>query len=199
MFSLLARGRRACGLSTPAAIASGLLILACCSPAFAQAGGAAGGLSWLRTQQRPDGTWSGEERLAIRDTAEVIRAFDLLAPDDLALQAALDSLAAGNARTIDLEARRLLVLVDHLPALALSEPLAELLAAQTADGGWGLQRHFAASEALDTALAVRPIIAAHSTSLNPLFAALGRLQQLQNADGGYSRIQADVVGRADDG
>jgi streptogramin lyase len=163
------------------------------SVAHAQAGGGAGGgLSWLRAAQRSDGTWYGEPRLAIRDTAEAVRAFELLAPADLAIQEALDALAAEAASSIDLEARRLTILAGHVPALALSDALGQLLAAQAADGGWGIQRSFASSEALDTALAVRPLIAAQASSVDPLFAAVACLDRLQNADGGFSRIQADT-------
>ncbi len=159
--------------------------------AEAQAGGASAGLTWLRSQQRPEGTWHGDPRLAIRDTAEAIRAFAALAPDDLALTAALDTLAATSARSVDLEARRLLVLAEHVPWISLEDAMYGLQAAQATDGGWGIQRGSSASEALDTALAVRALLEGAPAATPAALTAFARLRSLQNADGGFSRVPGE--------
>ena len=160
--------------------------------ASAQGGGAAGGLSWLRSQQAASGLWAGHPRLAIRDTAEAIRAFELLAPDDPALIEALDALSASHARAQDLQARRLTALLGHVPAVALHDALTTLLAAQARDGGWGLQSGSAASDALDTALCLRPLVLAGRMDSGALVAVGDRLGELQNADGGFARITGEL-------
>jgi streptogramin lyase len=159
--------------------------------ALAQAGGAAAGLGWLRGQQNPDGAWAGEPRLRIRDTAEAIRAFHEIAPNDLAIADGLDALSAARARTVDLEARRLLVLLEHIPEFVLQEALAGLVEARAIDGGWGLHRGSSTSDVLDTALAMQAFVAAGYLCTDNLFSGLARMQALRNADGGYGRIPGD--------
>jgi hypothetical protein len=159
--------------------------------AFAQDEGAAAALAWLRGAQLADGTWAGDPRLALRDTAEVLRAFDVLAPDDEAVRDAEDVLAARADVTVDLEARRLEALSSRLPAVVLEQPISDLLAARVPDGGWAIASSFAVSDALDTSLALRGLLAAGPVSAEVIVSALSRLEVLQSPDGGFAHAAGE--------
>lgn len=185
-------GQRAESRALPACLAVPFVVASLAfAPVVHAQGGAAAGFAWLRSQQRPDGAWGGDERLLLRDTPEVIDAFEFFAPDDPAVARALDALGAVRGATVDTEARRLSALVDHLPVVVLEAEITSLLAARAPDGGWGIHRGFEVSEALDTALALRALAGTRVPPRAVVAQALGRLDEIGNADSGFGLASGD--------
>ena len=151
------------------------------------------GLGWLRSVQATDGTWSADPRLRLRDTAEAAVAFRMVAPTDPALVRAADALTAARSTSLDLEARRLygLLTAGAIPPAFLREALAQLVAARTADGGWGASQHFAVADPLDTALAALALAPTGLLSATELAAVVTRLELLQNPDGGFFQAASE--------
>ncbi len=162
--------------------------------------GPAGGIQWLREQQGVDGSWAGEARLAFRDTAEAVEAFELLAPEDGAITGAVDMLAGTTSPSLDLEARRLGVLGERLPRAIVNASLLELKAAQAPDGGWGSHRRYSRSSALESGLAARALALPGALLPDEAFALLGRLEELQDTSGGFASAEggdADLITTAE--
>jgi|GEM_PF-1047923 len=173
-----------------AAVASSALALG--PPVVADENGAAGGLAWLRSSQREDGLWGWDDRLAVRDSVEVLRAFEALAPSDPILSAAREVLASQAPATVDLEARLVEALRPTISEAILSVAMGELLAMRSRDGGWGITAGYETSDALDTALALRALVSTTSLGANELLAAVNRLIALQNADGGFGAANGEL-------
>lgn len=149
------------------------------------------GLLWLRSVQQADATWFGDSRLVARDTAEAIKSLSLFAPADPAISRGVGALLTAPARSIDLEARRLVATRILVPEVILSLQLLDLSRARARDGGWGVMAGFEAGDALDTALAIRALLGTAALSSNDLVAAVNRLGLLQNADGGFARSDGE--------
>jgi len=159
--------------------------------AQAQGGGAEGGLAWLRAHQGADGRWLSDERLAVRDTATAFATFRALVPEDAAILRAVDALSAGDAATVDLEARRLEALAPLVPEVLLAAAREELAAAAAPDGGWGLTAAFGVSDGLDTALATRALLRTSAFTAARFAAMLPRLRALQGPDGGFAQAAGE--------
>ncbi|MDJ0852191.1 MAG: CARDB domain-containing protein [Myxococcota bacterium] len=139
----------------------------------------ADGLAWLRSVQDADGSWADKEGTRVRDTAEVFRVLSELDPLAPALADARIFLLSQAGLDTDSLAR----LIQALGPVAGAENLAELLARQNADGGWGLNPGDL-SDALDTALAVLALDS-FGNSEAASNAGLGFLAARQNPDGGW--------------
>lgn len=142
-----------------------------------QPGGITAALDWLRQRQLADGRWQDRPATAVRDTAAVIELLQELDPAYAGLARARSWLAAQSAANHDQQSARLLL--DGNPTLAT-----QLIAAQSADGGWGLVAGFQDS-VTDTAL-VAAALARRESGAGSVRTALQQLATRQNGDGSFA-------------
>ncbi len=149
-------------------------------PGPANPGNSAAGLSWLKAQQRSDGSFMDAAGLAPRDTL-LARSF-LRASDPVyrGLGPAGAWIAARPPGNTDFLARRL---IESTAGERRAEDVSALLATRNHDGGWGLGERLR-SNPLDTALAVQALrlVNADESVLRP---AVQLLVSWQNPDGGW--------------
>lgn len=150
------------------------------------------GVVWLRSQQRSDGMWGNDDRLAVRDTAEVLKTLEVVAAADSMVMAGIGALVAHPSLSVDLQARRIEALGPKLPAAILARDFSALSVAQSYDGGWATGPGFTASDALDTALALRALVGTEFLNQGALLAGVNRLAALQNPDGGVPLAAGEV-------
>jgi hypothetical protein len=162
------------------------------SAALAEGVGAESGLAWLRATQRADGLWGFDDRLVVRDSVEVLQAFESLSPADAILLSARETLVAQAPSTVDLEARLAAAMRTALPEPLLAVWLSEVAAMRSQRGGWGITAGYETCDALDTALALRSLVGTSYLSTSNLVADIGCLTGLQNADGGFGQANGEI-------
>lgn len=140
-------------------------------------GGVSAALEWLRQRQLADGRWQDRPATAQRDTAAVIELLQELDPAYAGLARARSWLAAQAAVNHDQQSARLVLHSDDTAA-------ANLIAAQSPGGGWGLAAGFQDSVA-DTAL-VAAALAGRESGTGSVRAALQQLAARQNSDGSFA-------------
>ncbi|MCQ4163760.1 CARDB domain-containing protein [Tahibacter harae] len=140
-------------------------------------GGISAALDWLRQRQLADGRWQDRPATALRDTAAVIELLQELDPAYAGLARARSWLTAQAGANHDQQSARLVL--DGDAALAT-----KLIAAQSADGGWGLAAGFQDS-VTDTAL-VAAALAGRESGAGSVRAALQQLAARQNGDGSFA-------------
>ncbi len=145
-------------------------------------------LSWLLARQELDGTWADSPGTSLRDTATVVQALARAGATGPAWQRGLSWLQGARSESLDFSARRDAALAD-LRVLGADRTARAtlLLARQNADGGLGAGLDFA-SDALDTALALRALRTLGHPADARVSAAIGALQSLQSADGGWAAV-----------
>lgn len=146
------------------------------SGAAATAPGVAAATAWIKQRQLPDGHWQDRAATALRDTAAAVQLLQQVEPDWPGLTPARGWLAAQNPASFDAQRWKL-----------LADPQAGsggLLAAQSADGGWGIAAGFTDAN-LDTA-GVAEALAQHDANADGLRRALLGLGSRQNADGSFA-------------
>lgn len=142
------------------------------------------GLTWLKSQQKSDGSFMDAAGLAPRDTLlarSYLRAADPVASGLGSATAWITGLSVSNT---DFLARRL---IESFANERRAEDVAALLEARNRDGGWGLGENLQ-SNPLDTALAVRALRLANGDERG-IKPALDLLLLWQNADGGWGNAQ----------
>lgn len=148
-------------------------------------------LAWLAARQDLDGSWADAPETRARDSAAAVTALSRARAGLLALQRGIAWLRGAQPESLDFRAR----VAAGLEPSALTPAerqghLSRILAGQNADGGWGAARDFA-SDALDTALALRAL----KSLGHPLDARVTRgveaLGALASADGGWSGVLGD--------
>ena len=146
------------------------------------------GAAWLVAAQKEDGSWATDLRLTERETSEAVTVLRNFATGTSAAARGLQWLTANGNGNTDYLATRIAALADagQIPATLL----AELLARQNGDGGWGSDRNYS-SNPVDTALALKALVAAHTTGIavenGKTFLIAG-----QNPDGGWG-FHADAA------
>jgi subtilase family serine protease len=141
------------------------------------------GLTWLRQQQRGDGSWMDKLATQLRDTTV---ALDILSRLDLSFTgqtSALAWLAAQTPESTDYRTRQAqALLAANATTRGLLEPLVAL---HNADGGWGITAGYA-SDPLDTALVVMAAGRRPEIDARIIDQALQYLLNNSNPDGGWS-------------
>ena len=154
-------------------------------PGTGNPGNNAAGLSWLKAQQRSDGSFMDAAGLAPRDTLlarSYLRAAD---PAHSGFGAAGAWIAARQLGNTDFLARRL---IESTAGERRAEDVSALLAARNGDGGWGLGERLR-SNPLDTALAIQALRLANADE-GVLRPAVDLLLSWQNLDGGWGNAAA---------
>lgn len=143
-------------------------------------GSNASGLSWLKIQQKADGSFMDATGLAVRDTL-LARAYLLAAdPTFSGLNASKVWIANQNLSNTDFLARRL---IEGTANERRAEDVSALLEKRNPDGGWGLGGNLN-SNPMDTALAIQALRSVN-TGQDVLEPAKRLLLNWQNADGGW--------------
>lgn len=144
----------------------------------------ADGVRWLMNNQQNDGSWMDLSETARRDTAEaaiVLKNFEMARQNRQNGLQWLTGITAGNT---DYLTRSIAALMDSgQDASALAQ---ELVSLQNADGGWGSSGRTYASNAVDTALALKALYAAGYAGQGAASKAIAYLTSRQNQDGGWS-------------
>ena len=138
--------------------------------------------SWLLAQQRLDGSWADASSTAVRDTATAVEALAQSVPGSPAIARGLAWLAGAEPRSTDFAARQGLVLGPG--SADRSRRAGDLLARQTADGGFGAGNDYS-SDPLDTALVLRALKALGHPPDTAARRALLALGALRAAGGGW--------------
>ena len=145
-------------------------------------------LAWLGARQGLDGSWADSPQTRERDTTAAVVAL-LRAKEGLpAAQRGIAWLRAAQPGSLDFQAR----VATALESLALPDPeraarLARVLGGQNPDGGFGAGADFA-SDALDTALALRALKALRHPEDARVRDAVAGLAALASADGGWAAV-----------
>lgn len=154
-------------------------------PGTGNPGNNAAGLSWLKAQQRSDGSFMDAAGLAPRDTL-LARAYLRTAdPAHSGLGPAGAWIAARQLGNTDFLARRL---IESTAGERRAEDVSALLAARNGDGGWGLGERLR-SNPLDTALAIQALRLANADE-GVIRPAVDLLLSWQNLDGGWGNAAA---------
>jgi len=143
-------------------------------------GNNAAGLSWLKSQQKPDGSFMDATGLAPRDTLlarSYLRSAD---PVYSGLGTATAWVSGFQASNTDFLARKL---IESTAGERQASDVSALLAARNTDGGWGLGENLR-SNPLDTALAIQSLRLANADG-NAFEPAADLLLTWQNTDGGW--------------
>ncbi|MBN8741552.1 MAG: hypothetical protein BGP24_19365 [Lysobacterales bacterium 69-70] len=146
------------------------------SDAAATPPGVAAATAWIKQRQLPDGHWQDRAATALRDTAAALQLLQQVEPDCPGLATARTWVAAQNPASHDARSWKL-----------LADPQAgadSLLAAQSADGGWGIAAGFEDAN-LDTA-GVAEALAGRDANADGVRRALIRLGSRQNGDGSFA-------------
>ncbi len=145
-------------------------------------------LAWLGAQQRLDGSWSDAAETQVRDTAAAVGALLRAGATGPAWQRGLSWLRQTQPESLDFRARAGAALSEAgLPAGTRALLAAAMLQTQNADGGFGAGRDFA-SDALDTALALRALAAWQHPADDRAPRAVAALSALANPDGGWPAV-----------
>lgn len=122
--------------------------------AAAQDAAVTSGATYLKNQQKQDGSWSDKPR-QLFDTVEAANTLKVTGQFPESFSSAVEFVAGFQAKGTDATARKLLVLA--LGGKELSATKSELLAKQQAGGGWGSERGQRGTP-IDTAIALRGLI-----------------------------------------
>ncbi|MCG8432821.1 MAG: carboxypeptidase regulatory-like domain-containing protein, partial [Gammaproteobacteria bacterium] len=143
-------------------------------------------VDWLASKANPDGSYATNADVAtsFQSTAEVLRAFAVLSETTQpGIPAALGFIGVESFNNTENLARK--IIVNGELGNDVSVLLAELLASQNADGGFGEFAGFA-STPLDTAFALEALATTGASQNIALERAVGFLRDVQAADGGFS-------------
>ncbi len=150
-------------------------------------------LAWLLAAQSPDGRWEDTAPTALRDSAAVLEALAHAGVTSATQQRGLLWLTGSQPRTLDFAARRAALLGrTGVSAPDRAALIRDLLAAQDQDGGFGFAPGYA-SDALDTALALRALSALGQPLGSPVRAAIASLGALQLPAGGWPAVAGAEV------
>jgi subtilase family serine protease len=145
-------------------------------------------LGWLVAQQAIDGSWADSAETRLRDTAASVRALATAGVAGTAWQRGIAWLQGAAPESLDFRARVASALGPAGVAAAdRTARIATLLSTQNADGGFGAGRDFA-SDALDTALALRALRALEYPEDARVRAAVPAFADLANPDGGWPAV-----------
>ena len=145
-------------------------------------------LAWLGARQGLDGSWADAPQTRERDTAAAVVALLRAKAALPAAQRGLAWLRSAQPESLDFQAR----VATALEPLALAAPeraarIARVLGGQNPDGGFGAGLDFA-SDALDTALALRALKALQQPEDAGVRSGVASLAALANADGGWAAV-----------
>ena len=145
-------------------------------------------LAWLAARQGLDGSWSDSAETRVRDTSSAVRALLRAGAAGPAAQRGLAWLTGAQPESLDFQARAATALDPALLSAAdRSTRVSRVLGGQNPDGGFGAGRDFA-SDALDTALALRALKALGHAADDPVRRAVAALDGLGGPDGGWPAV-----------
>jgi len=148
--------------------------------ANAQADSINEGVTWLLSNQNPDGSWSEEPRIYL-DTYTALEALFHLNVNNAQISQAVSWVSIQNSSTSDDLAHRVLLL--SLAGEDTTTALTTLLTFKNTDNGWGTDNDFS-SDVLDATLALQALKAVNYSDLETISYALFYLTSNQNSDGG---------------
>lgn len=149
------------------------------------------GINYLRSTQRADGGWQSAAVRPSQATAEALRAFQELAPGEIAVRAAAANfLEIEGVFDSDDRAQRLSALAGE--GRDVSALAAQLVAAADPNGGWGLSSAYV-NDPLDTALTLLALTGRPEATDDLVRGGLLRLLVSQLADGGFPCFNASAI------
>ena len=145
-------------------------------------------LEWLAARQSLDGSWADSLETRVRETASAVTALVRARAAMPAAQRGIAWLQAVAPESLDFQARAAIALEPSLLGVAdRASRVARLLDGQNPDGGFGAGRDFA-SDALDTALALRALKALGRPADDRVQRAVRALAGLVTTDGGWPAV-----------
>jgi subtilase family serine protease len=158
------------------------------SPPLAAAPDLQKALAWLAAQQGLDGSWADAAETRPRDTAAAVWALAAAGASGPAWSRGVAWLQQAQPESLDFRARLASALAPRaLTAADRAARAATLFSSQNADGGFGAGTDFA-SDALDTALALRALKALDQVEDARVRLAVNALAGLANPDGGWPAV-----------
>jgi len=144
-------------------------------------------VDWLLVQQSEAGFWQDKLATRVRDTALAARFISHARPASSAWVSGRDWLLSHTAASSDDQVWQLES--SLLPGDVNSQLIADLIAQQMPDGGWGLQRRFQSSP-LDTARVAASVGGGLPNMISEQ--TYSYLRSLQNANGSWSPVNGGV-------
>lgn len=144
-------------------------------------------LAWLVARQSIDGRFEDSTHTAIRDTGAALDALTAAGVVGPSRDRAAAYLHNAVGRSVDAASRRAQALAESLSAQERAALIAQLLSFQNEDGGFGADLGFA-SDALDTALALRALKSLGAPTDARLRRAIACLAALASSDGGWPAV-----------
>lgn len=140
------------------------------------------GFSWLRLQQKSDGSWSDKASSSMRDTSVSLGVLNRLDPEFNKTKQALNWMLAQEGESVDSIARKLNLIYLLGDESEIQSSISILLNSQNDDGGWGIAKGYA-SNSLDTALALNAL--KYTKSTNAIKRGATYLVSNRYSDGGW--------------
>ncbi|MRR18373.1 MAG: hypothetical protein EG826_18175, partial [Deltaproteobacteria bacterium] len=148
------------------------------------------GVQWLMANQKAEGSWMDLSRTTARDTAEALHALKNFPAAEQNYAAGIQWLADNDLVLTDYLARKINVL--KASGWDVGTLLADLIARQNTDGGWGSNKTYM-SNPVDTSLALKALSASGYSDQNSVASAIAYLKSRQNANGGWGNEEGSNI------
>ncbi|TAN41053.1 MAG: hypothetical protein EPN25_05690 [Nitrospirae bacterium] len=147
-------------------------------------------VTWIKNEQKSDGSWMDLGQTAERDTAEAVVALKEFVAAGPNYSTGLQWLGGQSSGSTDYLARTAEALADA--GLDTASQMSEIASRQNRDGGWGSGKSFASSPS-DTGLVLKMLAKTGYTGQPVIAKAIEYLKAKQNPDGGWGNEEGSRV------
>ena len=140
------------------------------------------GVTWLRNNQKPGGSWMDLPLTTVRDTAATVAALNNFPLADEQSSLGVQWLDSRDPENVDYLSRKIAALSDS--GQDVSASITQFLSLQNPDGGWGSNKGYMSNPG-DSSLALKALAKIRYSDQTVLSPAIEYLKARQNNDGGW--------------